>query len=247
MTTGKKQKNKKLDAELGDMLFDDFDRFEYFAVTYWKQIIALALFVVVAVTVFFSVKAWRDSASRQAAAALNNADTETAILAALEQHSGYPASSCARLRLAGIYLKEGKYDDALEQYRLLIASDIPDEMRWRLQLATGYIHEKKNNFKEAAESFAVLGRNSFIPEALRNEANFSAGRIHAQYLDREAAKSFLERVTNTKSQGAAMGFDASLDFWKRQAEFLLNLLQSGTVIAAESAHTSAPTGEEEGS
>lgn len=244
MATGKKHKSRKMDAEIADTLLDDFDRFEYFAVAYWRQIVALALFIIVAVTVFFSVKAWRDSAAKRANDALNNAHTETAILAALEQYSGYSASSCARLRLAGIYLEEGRYADTLEQYRLLAASDIPEEMRWQILLATGYIHEKSGKFKEAAESFAALGRDSFVPEAIRNEANYTAGRIHAQYLDRETAKSFLQRVVDAKSRSVAAGFDPSFDFWKRQADFLLNQLRGGSVTAVESVQ-SPDEGEED--
>ena len=47
-------RQKKLNAQMNEVM-DDFDRFEYFFATNWKKIVIAAVLVVVAVAVIVSV------------------------------------------------------------------------------------------------------------------------------------------------------------------------------------------------
>jgi predicted negative regulator of RcsB-dependent stress response len=230
-----KDKDKKtLDAEITNALLDDFDKFEHFASTYWKQIALTAVGIVVAVAVFFSIKAMRDNAMKNANDALADAKTETELIATLKKYPDYKASNFARLRLARIYLGEKKFDKAFEQFKKLVASDIPEEMRWRIRLDEGYALELQGKFKEAAAKLAAMGRESFLPEAFRCEANYSAGRIYAQQNDLKNAEKCLAKAKNAKMSKKSMAGDAAVEFWQRQAKFMLNMIKSGEFKANSS-------------
>ena len=60
-----KNKKKVMDAEITDALLDDFDKFEHFAMTYWKQIGILAAAIVVAVALWVLISDSRKASEQK--------------------------------------------------------------------------------------------------------------------------------------------------------------------------------------
>lgn len=224
--------NKKaLDAEISTSLMDDFDRFEHLAITYWKQILWSSVLIVVGVAAVFSFLAWQASADKQAADVLANAKTEQEILKAVQEYGSNKAARYARLRLAGMYIEQKQFDKAFEQFKLVAASGAPDEMLWQTRLAEAYALELAGRFQDAVERFAEIGRDSFLPEAFRCEANYSAGRISIQLKDTKNAEKYLLKAKNAMVAVRGQQPDFAVDFWQRQSKFMLNMLNSNGTVA----------------
>ncbi|MFA7229776.1 MAG: hypothetical protein WC071_00760 [Victivallaceae bacterium] len=225
--------NKKaLGAEISNSLMDDFDRFEHLAITYWKQILWACVLIVVVVAVVVSFLAWQAAADKQAADVLANAGTEQEIIKAVQEYGNNKAARYARLRLASMYIEQKQFDKAFEQFKLIASSGAPDEMLWQTRLAEAYALELAGRFQEAVERFAEIGRDSFLPEAFRCEANYSAGRISVQLKDTKNAEKYLLKAKNALVVARGQQPDFAVDFWQRQAKFMLNVLNSGDTVAA---------------
>ncbi|MHB9139973.1 MAG: YfgM family protein [Victivallaceae bacterium] len=247
----KKGKNKKaIDAEITSTVFDDFEKFEFFFVTYWKQIIYLCVAIILGVAIVGGFIAWQQNAANKAAELFamaqsggNTADGDkemtAKILAALKQYPSEPAAFGARLRLARTYVRNNEFDKAFEQYQILFNSKIPDEMRLRIRLDEAYALELSGKIDQAIAKFSDCAKDSFSPEDFRCEANFSAGRLYFQKNDLPNAKAFLTKAVNALGQNNAMQMDGGIIFWQRQANFMLNRMGGEKVAATVAAPVAA--------
>jgi hypothetical protein len=215
--TADKNKKKALDAEITDALLDDFDKFEHFAVTYWKQIAGIAVAIVVGVALWVMISDSQKESERKINDAICNAVTEAEIIKVLKEYPAYSAANYARLRLAKMYLNEKKYDKAYEQFKLLRASNIPREMTWRISLDEAYALELEGKKTAAAAKFAELGADPSLPDGFRCEANYGAGRLYAGLKKNDKARKYL-----TKASKIRPGINNQTSvFWVSQAKFML--------------------------
>lgn len=227
-----KNKKKAMDAEITDALLDDFDKFEHFAMTYWKQIGGLAALIVVGVALWVMISDSRKATERKINDAICNAKTEAEILKVVKEYPTYGASNYARLRLAKIYLSEKKYAKAYEQFKLLKASNIPPEMSWRISMDEAYAIELEGKKATAAEKFATMGVDPSMPDGFRCEANYAAGRLYTSLKQNDKARKYLTKASRIRP---AVN-DQSSNFWVSQAKFMLiRLTEAPKKVAAKKA------------
>lgn len=219
-----KNKKKAMDAEITDVLLDDFDKFEHFALTYWKQIGGLAVAVVVGVALWVMISDSRKATEQKINDEICNAKTEAKIINVIKKHPTYAAANYARLRLAKIYIGDKKYDKAYEQFKLLQDSDIPREMKWRISLDQAYALEQEGKKMTAAVKFAEMGSDPSLPDAFRCEANYAAGRLYFGLKKKDNARKYL-----TKASKVRPGINGqAAEFWISQAKFMLIRLPEAT-------------------
>lgn len=216
-----KKKKKALDAEITDALLDDFDKFEHFAMNYWKQIAAAAVLIVIGVALWVIISDVRNTSAKRINNAICDAGTEVEIIKVLDEYPGYPATNYARLRLAKIYLAEKKYGKAYEQFERLRSSDIPKEMAWRINLDEAYALELEGKKENAAAKFAALGADPSMPDELCCEANYGAGRLYAEMKQNDKARDCLAKA----GRGVPGVQSQILDLWRSQAKFMLIRLE----------------------
>ena len=231
--TKNKNNKKALDSEITNALLDDFDKFEHFAVSYWKQIGGVATAIVIAVALWVMITNANKTSARKINDTLCNAKSEVAIIAVVKKYPNYPAAHYARLRLAKLYLNEKKYDKAYEQFKLLRASNIPREMTWRIGLDEAYALELEGKKLVAAEAFVKLAGDNSMPSGFRGEANYSAGRLYRSLKKIEKARKYLSKAAKNQ---AGMYNQASV-FWAEQAKFLLLRLAKNPKISAKKVTT----------
>ena len=211
----KPKDKKRLESEIAENLLDDFDKFEHFAVTHWKQIVCVCVGIVIVVAVGTIATKINDSIKTKATAAIANAKTIEELDKVIADHPNNPAVNSAKLKLAMLRFEKKEYDKALSLCQSLENSTAPDEMRWRARLNSFYILEIKGEKEKAAAGFAGLGSDSLLTEAFRAEANYGAGRIYAGLKKTEKARLALR--TAALARGAAA-------FWGGQAKTLLDRL-----------------------
>jgi hypothetical protein len=237
-----KGRNKKaIDAEITSTVFDDFEKFEFFFVTYWKQIIYLCAAIILGVAAVGSYMAWQKIKANNAAGVFAAAQKpvvgkdetpdykamEEKILKAIKQYPFEPATLGARLRLARIYVHDKNFDKAFEQYKILAASKLPEEMRWRIRLDEAYALELCGKTEQAVAKFVEASADLFSPEDFRSEANFGAGRLYLQNGDKTNAEKYLTKAVNAKATVSEMQQQESgISFWQTQAKFTLNRMNT---------------------
>lgn len=216
------------DSDISHELFDDFDRFEHFAINNWKKIIYFCCAAVLLVAAGAIALAVSKSMDAKAVSSIANAETAGEISEILKEYPGHPAANNARLRLASLYTSQKEYDKALEQYQSLLNANVPDVMRQRAEMNIAYIWELQGNKEKAAAKFAEIGANSILPEAVRAEANYSAGRIYASIKNVDKAIPLLENAYVNKPQ------NSSSVFWRGQAKLLLERLKTASEATGKS-------------
>lgn len=210
------------DSDISHELFDDFDRFEQFAIGNWKKIVYVCCAAVLLVAAGAIAMAVSKSMDAKAVSSIAGAETAEDISKVLKDYSAHPAVNNARLRLASLYSSQKEYDKALEQYQALINANVPDVMRQRAEMNIAYIWELQGNKEKAAAKFAEIGSNAILPEAVRAEANYSAGRIYASIKSVDKAMPLLESAYVNKPQ------NSSSVFWRGQAKLLLERLKAAS-------------------
>ncbi|OGV45291.1 MAG: hypothetical protein A2017_08800 [Lentisphaerae bacterium GWF2_44_16] len=215
------------DSDISHELFDDFDRFEHFAINNWKKIIYFCCAAVLLVAAGAIAMAISNSMEAKAVSAIAGAETAADISKVLKEYSGHPAANNARLRLASLYSSQKEYDKALEQYQFLVNANVPDVVRQRAEMNIAYIWELQGNKEKAAVKFAEIGANSILPEAVRSEANYSAGRIYASIKSVNKAIPLLESAYVNKPR------NSSSVFWRGQAKLLLERLKSASDVGSK--------------
>lgn len=252
-----KGKNKKaIDAEITSTVFDDFEKFEFFFVTYWKQIIYLCVAIILGVAAVGSYMAWQKIAANNAAGVFAEAQKPVTgkdntpdykamaekILLAIKQYPSEPATLGARLRLARIYIHDKSFDKAFEQYKILAGSKLPEEMRWRICLDEAYALELWGKPDQAIAKFVEASNDLFSPEDFRCEANFGAGRLYLQNSDKANAEKYLTKAVNAKMTVSDMQQpESGISFWQTQAKFTLNRMNTPVQAAALAAAPAVKT------
>jgi len=214
----KENKNGK-DEQIANMLLDDFDKFEHFAMNYWKQVAAVCALIVVIVAIVATFYAINGASERKANTAIATAKTEAELQKVIKEYPKQQAIWSAYLKLGTIYVGNKDYPKALANYRELLQKGIPDEMRRELEMNIAYLLELQGTKKDAVAAFAKIGSDSFYPEATQCEANFCAGRISNDLGDKTQAKTYLNLTANRVVKGGA--FDPAAEFWKKQAQLMI--------------------------
>jgi tetratricopeptide (TPR) repeat protein len=130
-----------------------------------------------------------------------------------------------------LYRNDKKYTEAIDVLKQVESnSEVPSEMRYRVQLDVCYLTELSGDKKGAAEKFVAIGSNTFIPEDFRCEANYSAGRIYSDLKDYTNAVKYLGKAKNavaiTKDGG-----NMTIYFWQGLAKSLYELLPDSAIAA----------------
>ena len=228
-----KDKKEGKDEQIADMLLDDFDKFEHFAVHYWKQIVAACILIVVVVAIGAIGYAIYTAADRKANTVIANAKTEAELQQVIKDYPNQKAVWQAYIRLAEMYVGKKDYANAYQQYTTLLKKSVPEEMRREIEVNCGYLLELQGKKKDALAAFAKIGGDSIFPEAMQCEANYSAGRLASELGDKTQAKTYLNICVNRGQKGQ---YDPAAEFWKRQAGFLLQRLDG----KVQPAPTAAP-------
>ena len=212
-TTKVKADSKALNKEIGDALFSEDERFEMFFAANWKKILVAALAVVVAITAVFAIRLHSSNAKKQAAAKLTEAATPAALEKALAENADAASADAARFRLAGMYIAEKKYDQALQVFDKLSSTAKEPELRDKARLNAAYMLEMSGKNAEAAQKFAAVAAPGTSSPAVRAEAAYSAGRLFIALGKKEDAKKILAQLNTLElPQGAQ-----SAGSWKERA------------------------------
>jgi tetratricopeptide (TPR) repeat protein len=229
------KKNKEMDATITRAMMDDVGRFEYFFITNWKLIVAVMVGLVIAVGVYFSAHAIRESSRRKADKVLAAAKDESALTAALATYGSAPSAGHARMRLARIYIAEKRFDDAAAQLRQIREKgELSGEFIERVRLEEAYLYETAGKTAEAAALFDEIGRNFAASAATRAEADYSAGRLYAGLGQKEQALECLKRGVALLAE-----LDPTNVQWCYLAQFTLVQLEEG-VYGKTAAAPAAP-------
>ena len=193
-----KKKSKKPEKNISDEVFkeavDDFDRFEDFVSTNLKQIVWGAGIVVAGLIIGLVVYDQLQNAENKACIALSSAEDTKNLAEAIKKYPDSKGVGAAKLTLGSLYFKDGKYQQALAVYQNLAETAEPGDIKSRAMLNMAYTLEAMKKPQEAAEKFAEIGLDSNSPEYIRNEANYSAGRIFYALNKTSRASSCLKSV-----------------------------------------------------
>ena len=184
-------RQKKLNAQMNEVM-DDFDRFEYFFATNWKKIVIAAVLVVVAVAVIVSVRAIMDSRRMAAAEAYDKATDIAQLEAAIAKYGNAPGA--VTMRLAALYIEKKDFANARKQLTLAAADKDAADVRYRASLNLGYLDEMEGKAADGAKRFENIAKQLREPgsAAYAAEAYTAAGRLYLAAGKKAEAKAILE-------------------------------------------------------
>ena len=184
-------RQKKLNAQMNEVM-DDFDRFEYFFATNWKKIVIAAVLVVVAVAVIVSVRAIMNSRRMAAAEAYDKAADIAQLEAAIAKHGNAPGA--VTMRLASLYIEKKDFTNARKQLTLAAADKDAADVRYRASLNLGYLDEMEGKAADGAKRFENIAKQLREPgsAAYAAEAYTAAGRLYLAAGKKAEAKAILE-------------------------------------------------------
>ena len=219
---------KTKDAQITDMLLDDFDKFEHFTVTYLKQIIAACVIIIVIVSIATIAYTMHCSAESKADNAIANAKTIEALQAVIKEYPGRKAIWTAHQNLVKLYIDKKDFAQAYAQTREFLKLNLPDELRVQLELNMGYMLENSGKKRDAADKFIAISNDSAYPAGVRIEAAYSAGRLESDLGNKAAAKKYLEAAVKNTA-GAAAGESG---LWQKLAMSMLMNMDKPKAAAA---------------
>ncbi|MBR7103740.1 MAG: hypothetical protein IKC65_02250 [Lentisphaeria bacterium] len=223
---------KKIDAEMGQALFSDTERFEMWFAAYWKPAaIAAAVIAVLTALVFWAVTA-KNNADKKAAFALADANTAEELSAALKAYDGHPGTVMARYRLAKILMDSEKYQEAAKELDKISTEDAV--LSAKAKLAAAYAAELSGDTKGAISRFLAVENTMQFSAAARAEAGYSAGRLLIKAKDLKQAKAVLGRTALLGSGSAAVGY------WTENAKQTLIAIDNGEYAAPKAAPKALP-------
>ena len=193
---------------------DDFDKFEDFFSSNLKVI--LIAFGVIAIVLAAGTFIYQsiEKADKKEAGELTAAQTVSELEQIVKKYPNNKAVYPAQMRLATVYFKDKKYEKALAIYSKLAVKAPSGEIKNRAKLNEGYTLEVMNKKQDSADKFSLVGQDSTLPEYIRNEANYSAGRIYALINQNEKAITCLKSVDKSNN-----------GFWAGQSERLLQRIK----------------------
>ena len=184
-------RQKKLNAQMNEVM-DDFDRFEYFFATNWKKIVIAAVLVVVAVAVIVTLQSCAKSRKLAAAEAYDKASDIAQLEAAIAKHGQAPGA--VTMRLAALYVDKKDFANARKQLTLASADKDAADVRYRAALNLGYLDEMEGKAADGAKRFESIAKQLREPgsAAYAAEAYASAGRLYLASGKKAEAKAILE-------------------------------------------------------
>ena len=184
-------RQKKLNAQMNEVM-DDFDRFEYFFATNWKKIVIAAVLVVVAVAVIVSVRAIMDSRRMAAAEAYDKATDIAQLEAAIAKYGNAPGA--VTMRLAALYIEKKDLANARKQLTLAATDKDAADVRYRASLNLGYLDEMEGKAADGAKRFENIAKQLREPgsAAYAAEAYTAAGRLYLAAGKKAEAKAILK-------------------------------------------------------
>jgi tetratricopeptide (TPR) repeat protein len=176
------------------------------------------------------------SMARKTAQAFASAEGYEKLSEVLKAHPNAAAAPDARMKLAMLQAGKKDYAAALENFKLIGASKNASEaLKYRAALNTGYVQELQGKNDDAIAAFNGVAQTALIPDEVRFEANYAAGRLLYAKGDFEKAKAALAKATSVRPRSM------SEYFWSSQARSLLDRLQAGAPASAPApAATPAP-------
>ena len=130
----------------------------------------------------------------------------------IKDFSREPAVLGAYSRLAEYYVGNKDFANAIKVYEELASRQLPQQMKWQIDMDMAYLQELSGDKKAAVADFARIASNAMFPEAMRCEANYSAGRLeHALNNDKQALV-YLHQASAVKAPG-----NPAVEFWQKLA------------------------------
>ncbi len=229
-------KNKKaMDKEITDSLLDDFDKFEHYAMKYWKQIFAVAVIIIIVaiiVAVGYSINSAKEQKINNAIANAKDVQEHQKVIA---EYPNDKSIIFAYSTLAQKFINKKEFKKAEDTYTELLTKPIPQDMKWQVTIDCAYLKELSGDKKKAIEMFANIGKDSMFPKAMRCEANFSAGRLEAKAGDKKSAENYLKFAINLNDPN-----NIAVSFWTKQAASLLQTLKTPAKADNKTAEVKTP-------
>lgn len=174
---------------------EDFDKFEVWVMQHGKLILAASVVIVLIVAGAFGAILMKKASDNKKTRLFAAAKTQEKLVEAINKYPDFPSVDDARLRLSAILVDKKDYTAAGIQLDKVVKSASVDEfLRGRAALNIAYILELQNKFKDAAQSFDSLASSGRIPDDVRAEAVYSAGRLYVQTGDSGKARNILSRL-----------------------------------------------------
>ncbi len=206
MKMAKDKKKKAIDAEINRALLDDFDKFGGLIHRHWKEMIYYAAAILVVIAIVLFVWDYNQKQIQTANAVLTNADTEEALVAAIEKYGKYDAANFAREKLASVYIAKKEYDKAIDLLTAIAENTKSKELKERTKLNIGYLYEESGKVAEAIAAFQQVGDNVVNSVAVRAEAYYSVGRLSLMQGNKEQAVICFTQVKTLAESGEGETF-----------------------------------------
>jgi len=222
-------KNGGESANMVDELNEDFDKFETWVLEHWRIVAAISAGIVVVVAVISTAVALNASAKAKTAALFASASSKEQLSSALAAHPSAPQAGIARMKLAIIQMQSKDYAPAISNFTDIAKSkDAPEVLRWIAELNVAYAIELKGEDAKAAEAFSSVSAKNLLPEQVRSEAAYNAGRIFVKIGQLDKAKEALASSANASPS-------AQNAIWSSLAKSLLQRLNAATPSPQKSA------------
>jgi len=209
-------------ANLVEEINEEFDSFESWIMDNWRLIAAVCVGIVVAVAAIGIGSAVKKSMDRKVAQTFASADSFEKLTAVLAAHPSSEFAPEARMKLGMLQIEKKSYAEAVASFKAVseAAAGATDELRNRAALNAGYALELQEKYDDAIAAFSAVGQNALVPEDVRAEANYSAGRLCARKGDNDKAKSLLAKANSARPRSM------SEYFWSTQAKILLDRISA---------------------
>lgn len=227
--------NENIIEEIGD----DFDKFEVWVMQHGKTILIASAAIVLVIVAVFGAILMKKASDNKKVRLFAAAKTQEQLAGVIAKYPDFPSASDARLRLAMILIDKKDYSTASSQLEKVAKTESADEfVRGRAALNMAYVLELQNKQKDAAQSFDSLASSGRLPDDIRAEAVYSAGRLYVQTGDNAKAKSVLTRI-DTKTAKTQASF-----YWAQMSRNLLDRMDAVdapvAAVPAQPAVKSAP-------
>lgn len=218
MKMAKDKKKKAIDSEINKALLDDFDKFDSFVHTRWKEMIFASIGVIVVIAIIYTVYLKKASTLLKAENALAMATTEAELLAAIQNYGDYQATDFARIKLSRIYIEQKEFNKAVALLQSVSKNASAKELKERMIIDQAYVIETSGKLEDALKIFKSVAENSMNSIAIRAEAFYGAGRLSIALNDKSNAQIYLEQVKSLfASEEANNG-----SLWSNLAQALLS-------------------------
>jgi hypothetical protein len=214
------KKNKELNAQMGQALFNDIERMEMWYSSNWKRFAVYAVSAACLVAIVFGVYQYITNSNKKSSYALADATTQEELVKVLAANPNHPGAALARFRLAKILIDSAKYADAIKELTTLTTNANTDaSLKGSALLSLAFCQELNGKTSDAAKAFKSLGNDIQYNAAIRAEAKYHAARLLIKDKKFDEAATLLKSIPQGKSQITA--------FWSSNAEMLLTSLEAG--------------------